>query len=527
MIIQAISIKKTIGGNPLFEDLSCQIEAGEKIALVGINGTGKSTFLQILTGREGVDSGVISRKKGLKIGTVEQELTVSEATANHYLLHSAAEIQDLKQQMSRYEALMTEPDTNLEKCLARYGELQHRFEELGGYVLEDRIAAILQGLGIPHRQEARLTELSGGERVKVALAKILAADADLLLLDEPTNHLDLNSIRWLENYLQNTKKSVLVVSHDRQFLDQVTTKTWELEEGALIEYPGNYSRFRVLKEARLAELTKNYELQQKEVQRLKVMIRRFRQWAHEGDNESFFKKAKELERRLAKLTLVKPPPPPKNRLQSLSNGGKSGKEVFIIQNLHQQYADQVLFKDSSFAVYRGDHLAIIGDNGAGKSTLLKLLLGEEKPYGGTIKLGSSLQIGYLPQQLQFADPDSRLLAYAITLTGNEEVARRQLAKSGFYQSDVGKRIKDLSGGEKIRLALLKLFLEKINVLILDEPTNHLDSYAREEIEEMLQDYQGTLLAVSHDRYFLQQHFQEALVIDQEQISRQPLGQLID
>lgn len=292
MIIQAISIKKTIGGNPLFEDLSCQIEAGEKIALVGINGTGKSTFLQILTGREGVDSGVISRKKGLKIGTVEQELTVSEATVNHYLLHSAAEIQDLKQQMSRYEALMTEPDTNLEKCLTRYGELQHRFEELGGYVLEDRIAAILQGLGIPHRQEARLTELSGGERVKVALAKILAADADLLLLDEPTNHLDLNSIRWLENYLQNTKKSVLVVSHDRQFLDQVTTKTWELEEGALIEYPGNYSRFRVLKEARLAELTKNYELQQKEVQRLKVMIRRFRQWAHEGDNESFFKKPK-------------------------------------------------------------------------------------------------------------------------------------------------------------------------------------------------------------------------------------------
>ncbi|ELB59938.1 TPA: ribosomal protection-like ABC-F family protein [Enterococcus faecium] len=527
MIIQEISIKKTIGGNPLFEDLSCQIEAGEKIALVGINGTGKSTFLQILTGREGVDSGIISRKKGLKIGTVEQELTVSEATVNHYLLHSAAEIQDLKQQMSRYEALMTEPDTNLEKCLARYGELQHRFEELGGYVLEDRIAAILQGLGIPHRQEARLTELSGGERVKVALAKILAADADLLLLDEPTNHLDLNSIRWLENYLQNTKKSVLVVSHDRQFLDQVTTKTWELEEGALIEYPGNYSRFRVLKEARLAELTKNYELQQKEVQRLKVMIRRFRQWAHEGDNESFFKKAKELERRLAKLTLVKPPPPLKNRLQSLSNGGKSGKEVFIIQNLHQQCADQVLFKDSSFAVYRGDHLAIIGDNGAGKSTLLKLLLGEEKPYGGTIKLGSSLQIGYLPQQLQFADPDSRLLAYAITLTGNEEVARRQLAKSGFYQSDVGKRIKDLSGGEKIRLALLKLFLEKINVLILDEPTNHLDSYAREEIEEMLQDYQGTLLAVSHDRYFLQQHFQEALVIEQEQISRQPLGQLID
>lgn len=255
------------------------------------------------------------------------------------------------------------------------------------------------------------------------------------------------------------------------------------------------------------------------------MIRRFRQWAHEGDNESFFKKPKNWNaawrnwhssnRHL-----------PKNRLQSLSNGGKSGKEVFIIQNLHQQYADQVLFKDSSFAVYRGDHLAIIGDNGAGKSTLLKLLLGEEKPYGGTIKLGSSLQIGYLPQQLQFADPDSRLLAYAITLTGNEEVARRQLAKSGFYQSDVGKRIKDLSGGEKSVWRCWNSF-RKINVLILDEPTNHLDSYAREEIEEMLQDYQGTLLAVSHDRYFLQQHFQEALVIDQEQISRQPLGQLID
>ena len=506
MIIQAIAIKKTIGGNPLFEELACQIEAGEKIALVGINGTGKSTFLQILTGSEGVDSGVISRQKGLRIGTVEQELTVSEATVTHYLLHSAATIQELKQQMSHYEALMAEADTDLEKCLIRYGELQQRFEELGG---------------------ARLTELSGGERVKVALAKVLVADADLLLLDEPTNHLDLSSIRWLENYLQNTKKAVLVVSHDRHFLDQVTTKTWELEEGALVEYPGNYSRFRVLKEARLAELTKNYELQQKEAQRLKVMIRRFRQWGHEGDNESFFKKAKELERRLAKLTLVKPPAPPKNRLQGLANGGKSGKEVFIVRDLHQQYADQLLFKDSSFAIYRGEHLAIIGDNGTGKSTLLKLLLGEELPSGGTIKRGSSLQIGYLPQQLQFADPESRLLAYVQTLTGNEEAARRQLAKSGFYQSDVAKRIKDLSGGEKIRLALLKLFLEKINVLILDEPTNHLDSYAREEIEEMLQDYQGTLLAVSHDRYFLQQHFQEALVIAQQQITRQSLSPLID
>lgn len=257
MIIQAIAIKKTIGGNPLFEELSCQIEAGEKIALVGINGTGKSTFLQILTGAEGVDSGVISRQKGLRIGTVEQELTVSEATVTQYLLHSAATIQELKQQMSHYEALMAEPNTDLEKCLIRYGELQQRFEELGGYGLEDRISAILQGLGIPHRQNARLTELSGGERVKVALAKVLVADADLLLLDEPTNHLDLSSIRWLENYLQNTKKAVLVVSHDRHFLDQVTTKTWELEEGALVEYPGNYSRFRVLKEARLAELTKN------------------------------------------------------------------------------------------------------------------------------------------------------------------------------------------------------------------------------------------------------------------------------
>ncbi len=290
MIIQAISIKKTIGGNPLFEDLSCQIEAGEKIALVGINGTGKSTFLQILTGREGVDSGVISRKKGLKDRDGRTRTYSFRSDRQPLGRRSAAEIQDLKQQMSRYAALTTEPDTNLEKCLARYGELQHRFEELGGYVLVGRIAAILQGLGIPHRQEARLTELSGGERVKVALAKILAADADLLLLDEPTNHLDLNSIRWLENYL-NTKKSVLVVSDDRQFLDQVTTKTWELEDGALIEYPGNYSRFRVLKEARLAELTKNYELQQKEVQRLKVMIRRFRQWAHEGDNESFLLKS--------------------------------------------------------------------------------------------------------------------------------------------------------------------------------------------------------------------------------------------
>lgn len=302
----------------------------------------------------------------------------------------------------------------------------------------------------------------------------------------------------------------------------MTTRICEIEDGQLISYPGNYSQYRSLKQARIAELTKNYELKQKECQRLKAMIRRYRQWGNEGDNEDFFRKAKEIEKRLAKITLVKPPLPPKKRIRTVNQSDRTGREVFIARNIGKVMADRLLFEDSSFSIYRGDRLAIIGENGTGKTTLIQLLLGTLALDAGTIKSGSNLQIGYLPQKLSFSNPAMRVLSFAYQFIGNEQSARQQLAQIGFYQDDVSKRIQDLSGGEKIRLYLLKLFHKKINVLLLDEPTNHLDIYAREEIEELIQRFGGTLIAVSHDRYFLKQTFQDMLLIRDQQVMRQPI-----
>ncbi|WP_195972064.1 ribosomal protection-like ABC-F family protein [Enterococcus gallinarum] len=522
MLIQANKISKNFGGTPLFEQLTFQIDPGEKIGLIGINGSGKTTLLDLLLGTEKNDTGTISRRKSLSIGHLAQEFSPSSETVLTYLQTSSPRLQEISRKMRRCEQQMSDPDADLSKLLDRYGQLQLQFEELDGYLLEDRILASLRGLGIAQLQETSLQALSGGERVKVELARLLLTEHDLLLLDEPTNHLDLASLHWLENYLINTKKAYIVISHDRAFLDKVTTRICEIEDGQLISYPGNYSQYRSLKQARIAELTKNYELKQKECQRLKAMIRRYRQWGNEGDNEDFFRKAKEIEKRLAKITLVKPPLPPKKRIRTVNQSDRTGREVFIARNIGKVMADRLLFEDSSFSIYRGDRLAIIGENGTGKTTLIQLLLGTLALDAGTIKSGSNLQIGYLPQKLSFSNPAMRVLSFAYQFIGNEQSARQQLAQIGFYQDDVSKRIQDLSGGEKIRLYLLKLFHKKINVLLLDEPTNHLDIYAREEIEELIQRFGGTLIAVSHDRYFLKQTFQDMLLIRDQQVMRQPI-----
>ncbi|MCD5002977.1 ABC-F type ribosomal protection protein [Enterococcus saccharolyticus] len=522
MYIQANKINKNFSGTPLFEEVSLQIHPHEKIGLVGQNGTGKTTLFHILLGNEGIDAGTISRQKGLRIGWVPQNLVTNETAVVDYIAESFEELQRMQQQMRNYEEKMAQPDVDLERVMTLYGTLQQQFEEHGGYQLADRIQSTLKGVGLEEKSQASLSALSGGERVRVELAKILVQESDVLLLDEPTNHLDLAGIKWLENYLRATKQAFVVISHDRAFLDEVTNRIIEIEDGQLIDYPGNYSRYIELKKARLAELSKNYELQQKEIQRMKQMIRRYRQWGNEGDNEAFFKKAKEIERRLEKIQLVKPPVTPKKRLSELEQASRSGKEIIVAKNIGKIISDKLLFTDSSFAIYRGERVAIVGENGSGKSTLVKLLLGEQTLDEGTLKLGSSLRIGYLPQQLTFEQPTQRVLAYALSLIGEEQKARQTLAHYGFYKEDVAKRLQDLSGGEQVRLYLMKLFQEKINLLILDEPTNHLDIYVREEIEELLENYTGTLLAVTHDRYFLQKNFNQQLLIAEEQITKQPL-----
>lgn len=522
MYIQANKISKNFSGTPLFEELTLSINENEKIGLVGQNGTGKTTLLQILLGTEGIDTGVISRKKGLSIGWIPQTLPSTNQTAFDYISHSFTVLHDVQQQLRYYEAKMTTPTGDLARVLTIYGNLQQQFEELGGYQLTDRITTTMKGLGLAAQCYTPLQQLSGGERVRVELAKILIQENDVLLLDEPTNHLDLVGIQWLENYLKNTKQSFVVISHDRAFLDAVTQRIVEIEDGQAIEYPGNYSRYVALKAARLVELSKNYDLQQKEIQRLKRMIHRYRQWGNEGDNEKFFKKAKELERRLAKITVIKAPVSPKKRLKSIDQASRSGKEVVIAQAIGKMMGDKLLFADSSFAIYRGERVAIIGENGSGKTTLLRLIMNQEKLDEGNIHYGASLKLGYLPQQLTFPDAQQRLLAYTKSFISEEQQARQTLAHYGFYQEDVAKRLGDLSGGEQVRLYLMKLFQQKINFLILDEPTNHLDIYVREEIEALLATFTGTILAVTHDRYFLKKNFDRALQIADEQIQKIPL-----
>lgn len=518
-MIQINKITKNFGGTPLFEELSLTIHPEDRIGLVGQNGTGKTTLFQMILGNEGIDEGQLAKRKGLKIGWIPQELENPALTVFEYLIQSFTEIERLQQQLRKYETQMNDATADLERTMRLYGDLQQRFEALGGYELEDRLAGVLKGLGLEEQHQTLLSNLSGGERVRVELAKVLVQDSDVLLLDEPTNHLDLAGILWLENYLKAAKKAYIVISHDRAFLDQITQRIIEIEDGQLVNYPGNYSRYIELKHERHQLLQKNFELQQKEIQRLKRMIHRYRQWGNEGDNEAFFRKAKEIERRLEKFTLVKAPVIPKKRLTQIDQASRSGKEVIIAKNIGQVMGDHLLFSDSSFSIYRGERLAITGENGSGKSTLLKLILGEYALDEGEIILGASLKIGYLPQKLLFEQPENRLLTYVKNWIADEQIARRTLAQYGFYQADVTKRIKDLSGGEQVRLYLLLLFQEKINLLILDEPTNHLDIYMREEIEALLATFNGTILAVTHDRYFLEKNFDGQLLIAEETIRK--------
>lgn len=517
MLLQLNNITKKFADLPLFEKVNFTIQSSEKIGLIGENGSGKSTLFQIMMKQTGLDAGRVSHKKGLKIAYVAQLFPSSKLSVMDYLQQSFSELRQLKEQLRFYEHQLQEISADWEHALEVYGRLQQKFEEMGGYVLTDRIQTMLGGLGLKKQMDQPLEKLSGGERMRVELAKALLQEADLLLLDEPTNHLDARGIDWLENYLKNSRQTYMVISHDRYFLDQTTTKIVEIEDSQLVEYPGNYSKYVKLKQERMENIRKNYDLQQKEVQRLKKMIRRYRQWANEGDNEAFFKKAKEVEKRLAKLTIVRPPQKPARRLEAIRSAELSGKEVIIARNVGKIIGDRRLFSASSFVIYRKERVALLGNNGSGKSTLLKIILGEMTADAGEIRLGANVKVGYLPQKIVFENEDQRLLDFVRAFLPQEQKARQTLAHFGFSQEDVFWRLKDLSGGERVRLYLLKIMQAKINLLILDEPTNHLDIYAREEIEILLQDYQGTLITVTHDRYFLAKLFDKQLRIQDDLI----------
>ncbi|KOS69201.1 ABC transporter ATP-binding protein [Lysinibacillus contaminans] len=519
MQIKAENIQKILGGNIIFEGLQFEVNHSEHVAVVGANGCGKTTLLQLLSGIDLPDGGRIIKSKEATIGYLHQIPSYPSFTAKEVLEEAFIEIFALKAKMKQLEHEM-QKDKIDDKILHQYGHVQEQFVQRGGYETDAQLAAIVNGIGIAHLLEQSFANLSGGEKTKIMLGQILLNNSSILLLDEPTNHLDMKAIEWLENYVQNFVGIVIVVSHDRQFMNRMAQKIIEIEDGAACTYLGNYDAFVAQKEAKIEQQFAEFEEQQKKVKKMQEAIKRLKHWANEANppSESLHRRAKSMEKALARIERVKKPTTTKKMNLALTMAERSGKEVVQLKDICHAF-EKTLFKKSHLSVYFGDRVAIIGDNGSGKSTLLKMILQEIEPDSGICKIGSNVKIGYLSQQFEHKNPTIRLIdAFREYVYVSEAEARHILAQFLFYGYDVFKKVKDLSGGEKMRLRLAQLMHEDINLLLLDEPTNHLDIESREVLEDTLESFEGTIIGVSHDRYFLQKIFKKIAWIEHEEIT---------
>ncbi|HDR6388493.1 ribosomal protection-like ABC-F family protein [Bacillus cereus] len=514
------NVTKSFGGNIIFENISLEIKNGERVGLVGRNGSGKTTIFGLLTGMESLDTGAIHMKKGTRIGHVAQIPKFDEAMTVYDVLSSAFKVEkELEKEMHALEKNMAEEQeqSSLQKLMERYGVIQEKFAFLGGYEIEANIMKVANGLQVTNLFSRVFTELSGGEQTKVSLAYMLLQKPDLLLLDEPTNHLDLFAVEWLEQFLKEYNGTVMVISHDRYFLDEVVTKIFDLEDGAIHVYHTNYSQFVEEKEGRLLQEFQAYQEQQKKIKKMKEAIKRLREWANQANppNEGLHKRARNMERALERIEKLKRPILERKQMGLQFEGQeRSGKDVVVMKEVSKGFAGRPLFEQANLHVRFQERAAIVGRNGTGKTTLLKLLLKEMEPEAGAIRVGSSVKIGYLSQHTYENMKSNVLEAFRENVAVTEGEARHILAKFLFYGPAVFKKVTQLSGGEKMRLRLAQLMYQDINFLILDEPTNHLDIESREVLEEALEQYNGTILAVSHDRYFLNKLFEKTYWIDE-------------
>lgn len=469
---------------------------------------------------ESLDTGAIHMKKGTRIGHVAQIPKFDEAMTVYDVLSSAFKVEkELEKEMHALEKNMAEEQeqSSLQKLMERYGVIQEKFAFLGGYEIEANIMKVANGLQVTNLFSRVFTELSGGEQTKVSLAYMLLQKPDLLLLDEPTNHLDLFAVEWLEQFLKEYNGTVMVISHDRYFLDEVVTKIFDLEDGAIHVYHTNYSQFVEEKEGRLLQEFQAYQEQQKKIKKMKEAIKRLREWANQANppNEGLHKRARNMERALERIEKLKRPILERKQMGLQFEGQeRSGKDVVVMKEVSKGFAGRPLFEQANLHVRFQERAAIVGRNGTGKTTLLKLLLKEMEPEAGAIRVGSSVKIGYLSQHTYENMKSNVLEAFRENVAVTEGEARHILAKFLFYGPAVFKKVTQLSGGEKMRLRLAQLMYQDINFLILDEPTNHLDIESREVLEEALEQYNGTILAVSHDRYFLNKLFEKTYWIDE-------------
>lgn len=522
MLLQVNALSKNYGTKPVLTNISLQIEPRDRIGLVGVNGAGKSTLLQIIAGELSYDSGDIFKSKETKIGYLKQNSGLnSEQSIWNELLNVFSHLIETEKELRALEVQMADPaiianEKKYEDTMNRYAQRSDWFKEQGGYEIEAKIRGILHGMGFgDFAPDTRVNSLSGGQKTRLALAKMLLEAPDLLILDEPTNHLDIPTLTWLEGYLRSYSGAILVVSHDRYFLDALVTIVYEIERTQSKRYTGNYSRFIELKEAEYEIQMKHYEKQQDEIARLEDFVQK------NIVRASTTKRAQSRRKQLEKMDrLDKPQGDLKRAHFTFEIEKQSGKEVLQVSGLSVSYAGgPALLEGISFQLRRGDIAALIGPNGIGKSSMLKTLIGQHEPDRGLIEWGTNVQIGYYDQEQKGLNPNNTVLDELWNAYPHLEEVRIRTVLGNFLFSgeDVFKKVGSLSGGEKARVSLAKLMLLGANMLILDEPTNHLDLYSKEVLESALMDFEGTLLFISHDRYFLNKMAERVLELSSKEI----------
>ncbi|WP_442599825.1 ribosomal protection-like ABC-F family protein [Neobacillus sp. D3-1R] len=525
-------IKKYMEATLVLKNITFEVYEGEKVGIVGVNGSGKSTILKLIAGIEpmnyypgypqtssyGYDEGLINMSRGATAAYLEQTPVYPEGLKVIDVLNMAfAEVDDIEKQMRELEEQMKFlEDTALERVLNQYSHLVQLFDVKGGYEKEEKLSKVCTGLKFNESFLNRDFDLlSGGEKTRVGLGKLLIHQPDILLLDEPTNHLDMDSIEWLEGYLKTYKGMVLIVSHDRYFLDNVVTKIVEVEDMESISYKGNYSSFVSQKEENLRIQYEHFREQQKKINNMEKTVMSLRDWALRGGNDKFFRRAASIQKKLDKMERIdKPVFEKKNMKLDFKNAERSGNETIKANGLSKCFEDKVIFKNADAMIHYGERVGLVGPNGSGKTTFLKMLLGEEQPDHGVVKLGASVLAAYLPQKFVFKNEELTVIeTFREDISILEGKAREYLAKFMFYKSSPYKKVKFLSGGERIRLKLAMLLYQDINLLILDEPTNHLDIDSIETLEEALEDFKGTIFFISHDRYFINKMAERIIAVE--------------
>ena len=515
-------VKSFDADDNILDGLTFDVQAGERVGIMGRNGAGKTTLFRILTGEIGYDSGEVIFAPGKKVGLISQIPKYPAGYTVEQVLRTAfAGLEKLKRQLSELEAQMGAHPSR--EVLTQYDALMDRFTTGGGYETEVDLQKVVNGLNIPPEMRQReFTMLSGGEKTRVNLARLLLEKTDILLLDEPTNHLDMKSVEWLEEYILRFKGTVLTISHDRYFLDRIVQRIVELRGGKAEFYTGNYSAYVVEKQARFDLQLKQYEQEQAKLKQLGYTVERMKGWGI--NNRSLYRRAMSIQHRMERIEKTERPVTEKQLKLRFEEKDFFGDEVFTIRDLGKSFEDKTLFDHVELEVKGGERIALLGDNGTGKSTFLKILLGETLADHGKIKFGPTVKTAYLPQIIHFDHPERTLydtMLYEKNCT--PQVARDRLGAFLFQGEDVFKTVANLSGGEQSRLRLCMLMDEKINLLILDEPTNHLDIASREWIEAAVEDYEGTLLFVSHDRYFVDRFATRIWVLENGTIQDYPCG----